>query len=65
MHSVEEWHGNTDALSRRPCSMQECGYCERRETRELDLRQKVDESDGPKSDFWKLQEVDVTQWTEI
>lgn len=64
MRSVEEWHGNADALSRRLCIMQECRYCERREARELELRQKVDGSDGPKPACRELQEVDVTQWTE-
>lgn len=61
---ILSWHGNTDGLLRCPCSMQECMYCERREARELDLRQKVDKSDLPKPDCRELQEVDVTQWTE-
>ncbi|KAK2899766.1 hypothetical protein Q8A73_012895 [Channa argus] len=34
-HRPGRQHGNADALSRRPCLLDECGYCRRHEEREL------------------------------
>ncbi|KAL0188675.1 hypothetical protein M9458_015774, partial [Cirrhinus mrigala] len=63
-HRAGERHGNADALSRRPCSVQECKYCERREARELELSRKADGNDGPEPVCRELREVDVTQWAD-
>lgn len=64
MHRAGERHSNADALSRRPCSVQECKYCEHREARELELSWKVDGNDEPEMVCWELREVDVTQWAD-
>uniref|UniRef100_A0AAQ4RI62 Gypsy retrotransposon integrase-like protein 1 n=1 Tax=Gasterosteus aculeatus aculeatus TaxID=481459 RepID=A0AAQ4RI62_GASAC len=37
VHRAGERHGNADALSRRPCSEDDCRYCDRREVREQQL----------------------------
>ena len=38
VHRAGAGHANTDALSRRPCTLGGCQYCERREARERELR---------------------------
>lgn len=63
-HRAGERHGNADALSRRPCSVQECKYCERREVRELELSRTADGNDGLEPVCWELREVETTQWAD-
>ena len=65
-HRAGARHTNADALSRRPCAIDECRYCERRESREQVLR----EEEGDCAAVRRLEEVaererqpvDLAEW---
>lgn len=66
VHRAGARHSNADALSRRPCSGEDCRYCERREVRERELLGKeercaaVNQIEGP--NYREMQEIDATGW---
>lgn len=58
-------HANADAMSRRPCAHDGCRYCEKRESREVELRSEVGQSpltdsEGPACRA--AQVVDAAEW---
>uniref|UniRef100_A0A3B3SFD3 Gypsy retrotransposon integrase-like protein 1 n=1 Tax=Paramormyrops kingsleyae TaxID=1676925 RepID=A0A3B3SFD3_9TELE len=66
VHRAGVQHGNADALSQRPCSVHECKYCERKDTREGELSSGTDElvrGVAPQV-YSELQGVGVAEWAE-
>jgi len=65
-HRAGTRHTNADALSRRPCAAGECRYCERRETREKELREEEGDCAAVRrlEEFVcrELQTVDLAEW---
>lgn len=67
-HRAGAGHTNADALSRRPCAADGCSYCERRETRERELRAEEEDKCCAEGRHVKelicrgLQTVDVAEW---
>ncbi|XP_051816115.1 uncharacterized protein LOC127537562 [Acanthochromis polyacanthus] len=59
VHRPGAQHSNADALSRRPCAVAGCGYCDRRDAREMELR---GEGAAPEQTCCSLEVVGAADW---
>lgn len=59
-HRPGSQHDNADALSRRPCALSGCGYCDRKDVRERELLGQ-EASTAPRCCL--LQVVDAAEWS--
>ncbi|KAJ7992703.1 hypothetical protein DPEC_G00281430 [Dallia pectoralis] len=67
-HRAVARHGNADALSRRPCAEEGCGYCEKRVARERELCQEegvvAEVSQFGLPGLSGMHVVDINEWRE-